>query len=227
MKRILITKQDNIKDFRRILEEQGHRVEGVNFLEFRPVQFEHIPPADCLFFYSRRGVTHFFEQLKEKSLTLPEQAMVATLGSNTAATLSEYVDEIDFIGEGHPAKTMEAFKKWFTGDRVLAIRADHSLNRLRKVTGVDWKVKDLVVYSNNIRESVNFGQHDIATLTSPLNAKSYFKFREPPYPRLVAIGQTTAAAITHYTDDKIYVSPQPYLKDVSKFILGQIQNNWE
>jgi uroporphyrinogen-III synthase len=227
MARILITKQDNIKEFVRILEDEGHEVEGVSFLEYRPVPFDKVPDADCIFFYSRRGVDHFFQQIEQKERDIDPNVKYATLGKNTANSLSKYVEQIHFIGEGHPAKTMNAFKKWFSGDKVLAVRADHSKNRLQKVIGVDWKVEDLVVYSNEIKESLNFKEHDIATLTSPLNAKSYFKFQSAPYPKLVAIGQTTSAAISKFTDDEIFISPKPYLKEVSKFILRQIQLNWQ
>lgn len=227
MANLLITKQDNIEDLSQILEDTGHEVQGVSFLKYRSVPFENIPEADCFFFYSRRGVDHFFRQVEKKELSIGKDVKMATLGQNTANTLSKYVDKVHFIGEGNPSKTMKAFKKWFAGDKVLAIKADNSLNRLRKVSGVDWQVEGLVVYSNEIKESVNFEKHDIAVLTSPLNAKSYFKFQDSPYPKLVAIGQTTAAAIINYTDDKVFISPKPYLKEVGKFILGQIKNNWE
>jgi uroporphyrinogen-III synthase len=224
MASILITKKDHIADFEAPLQAEGHTVIAVNFLEYRQVIFEKVPDVDCLFFYSRKGVEFFFERVEEKEITLPKNVKFATLGANTAKTLRNYVEQVDFVGEGQPGITFNAFKKWFSGDTVLAVRADNSLNRLRQVTGVDWKLLDLVVYSNEIKESVNFEEHDIAVLTSPLNAKAYFKFQNPPYPCLVAIGQTTATAIQTLENEVCFVSPEPYLDKVALYVQDLIQN---
>ena len=223
MAKILITKKDHIEDFVAPLEAAGHQVQAVNFLEYRSVTFEDIPEVDCLFFYSRKGVDYFFKQVKEKEILLPDQVKFAALGANTAESLNEYVNTVDFIGEGRPASTFKDFKDWFAGDAVLAVRADNSLNRLRQVTGVDWKLLDLVVYSNEIKESVNFESHDLAVLTSPLNAKAYFKFQEPPLPCLVAIGQTTATAVKTLENVVCYASPEPYLDRVADYTLQLLQ----
>lgn len=223
MAKILITKKDHIEDFVAPLEGAGHQVQAVNFLEYRSVTFEDIPEVDCLFFYSRKGVDYFFKQVKEKEISLPDQVKFAALGANTAESLNEYVNTVDFIGEGRPASTFKDFKDWFGGDAVLAVRADNSLNRLRQVTGVDWKLLDLVVYSNEIKESVNFESHDLAVLTSPLNAKAYFKFQEPPLPCLVAIGQTTATAVKTLENVVCYASPEPYLDRVADYTLQLLQ----
>ncbi|SRR6056297_101040 len=223
MANILITKKDHISDFIRPLEAAGHQVQAVNFLEYRPVFFEEVPEVDCLFFYSRKGVEFFFQHVEEKGIKIPPNLKYAALGANTAESLNEFVDEVDFIGEGRPASTFKEFKNWFTGEAVLAIRADNSLNRLRQVTGVSWKLLDLVVYSNEIKESVNFEPHDIAVLTSPLNAKAYFKFHEDPLPCLIAIGQTTATAVKTLKNHECFASPQPYLERVADYTLQLIE----
>lgn len=223
MAKILITKKDHVEDFIAPLEAAGHQVQAVNFLEYRSVSFEAVPEVDCLFFYSRKGVDYFFKQVNEKDLPLPDHVKFAALGANTAESLKEYVTTVHFTGEGRPGSTFNEFKEWFEGDTVLAVRADNSLNRLRQVTGVDWKLLDLVVYSNEIKESVNFEAHDLAVLTSPLNAKAYFKFQEPPMPCLVAIGQTTATAVKTLKNEVCYASPEPYLDRVADYTLQLLQ----
>ncbi len=226
MANILITKKEPIEDFKTPLQKEGHKVMGVNFLEYRQVSFDKIPDVDCLFFYSRKGVEFFFKQVEEKEIELPNKVKYATLGANTAKTLNNYVKKVHFIGEGQPGITFNAFKEWFSGDTVLAVRADNSLNRLRQVTGVDWKLLDLVVYSNEIKESVNFEEHDIAVLTSPLNAKAYFKFQNPPFPCLVAIGQTTATAIQTLENEVCFVSSEPYLDKVAVYVQDLIRERF-
>lgn len=223
MANILITKKDHVSDFITPLEMAGHEVQAINFLEYRAVSFDEVPPVDCLFFYSRKGVDFFFQQVKEKEIQLPSGITFAALGANTAESLKNFVEHVDFVGEGRPASTFKEFKEWFTGETVLAVRADNSLNRLRQVTGVSWKLLDLVVYSNEIKESVNFEAHDIAVLTSPLNAKAYFKFQEPPLPHLIAIGQTTATAVKTLENKECLASPQPYLDRVADFTLQLIE----
>lgn len=225
MAHILITKRDHIEEFQEVLQKANHNVIGLNFLDYRPVPFENVPQADCIFFYSRRGVEHFFQQMKNKNLELPEGIQFAALGENTAESLEDYVKEVHFIGEGQPGTSFNAFKKWFRGDTVIAVKADNSMNRLRQVTGVNWKIIDLVVYSNEIKESINFGNHDLAVLTSPLNAKAYLKFQPENLPTIVAIGQTTASAIQSMTDEKCYVAPKPYMKDLSYFVLELLEKS--
>jgi uroporphyrinogen-III synthase len=224
MANILITKKDHIKDFVEPLETAGHKVQAVNFLEYRPVSFDEVPPVDCLFFYSRKGVEYFFKQVLEKKLKLPVDVKYAALGENTAQSLKQFVAKVDFTGGGRPGSTFKEFKNWFQGNTVLAVRADNSLNRLRQVTGVEWKLLDLVVYSNEIKESVNFEAHDVAVLTSPLNAKAYFKFQEPPLPCLIAIGQTTATAVKTLKDIECFASPEPYLDRLADYTLQLIEN---
>jgi len=223
MANILITKKDHLEAFIKPLKAAGHQVQAVNFLEYRPVGFDEVPSVDCLFFYSRKGVDFFFQQVQEKNMVLPDSIAYAALGANTAESLKEYVESVDFIGEGKPGSTFNEFKDWFSGETVLAVRADNSLNRLRQVTGVDWKILDLVVYSNEIKDSVNFEKHDVAVLSSPLNAKAYFKFQEPPFPCLIAIGQTTATAVKTLKNEICYASPEPYLEAVAHYTLELIK----
>ncbi len=209
------------------LEAENHLVQAVNFLDYRPLSFDRVPQVDCLFFYSRKGVEYFFNHIQEKGIDIPKDAKFAALGANTADSLKKFVKKVDFTGEGPPGSTFPAFNNWFQGDSVLAVRADNSLNRLKQVTEVDWELLDLVVYSNEIKESVNFEEHDIAVLTSPLNAKAYFKFQDPPYPCLIAIGQTTATAIKALKEVPCFASPEPYLDKLAEYVLDIIRQKQE
>jgi len=220
MTSILITKEDKEKRFKQPLETAGYKVQDIGFLDFRPIVFQTIPEADCIFFYSKRGVHFFFRQLEQKKIPIPESVQWAALGESTAEVLRSYTKIIDFVGAGKPKTTLDQFRDWFRGNSVLAIRADQSLNRLESLEEEAWTLKDLVVYSNEIKETVNFEDHQVAVLTSPLNAKAYFQFQKEVPKVLIAIGQTTATAVKQFTDQEIFVSPKPYLSEVSHYTLS-------
>lgn len=225
MSSILITKEDPQKSFRQPLEKEGHIVQDISFLDFRPITFSSIPEADCIFFYSKRGVHFFFEQLLSKDISVPSNVLWAALGESTATAVKSYTNQVDFTGSGKPTDTLDQFRSWFSGQKVLAIRADQSLNRLESLEDESWELVDLVVYSNEIKESINFDKHDVVVLTSPLNTKAYFQFQKDAANIIIAIGQTTASAVKQFTNQKVFVSPKPYLSEVAAFTLKVINDN--
>ena len=70
---------------------------GESLVAFYPLPFLQLPTCDWIFFYSRRAVQFFFDQLPAE---LPEKVLLATIGPATARALTQRGHEASFIGSG-------------------------------------------------------------------------------------------------------------------------------
>ena len=119
----------------------GHTIIGQSLIQFSPVDFE-MPSADWVFFYSRNGVKYFFEH--SQGQLAPYKW--AAIGPETAELLSEYVLDVDFVGDGVPESTAEKFHNMITDrEKVCFARAVNSQKSIQKNLP-DEQVVDLVVY---------------------------------------------------------------------------------
>lgn len=182
-------------EFLRILKGAGYEVEGESLVEFSAISFEHIPDCDWVFFYSSRGVQFFFEQIKKLNLTVPSTKF-AVMGKGTAETLRKYTKSINFIGVGEPKSTALAFKNRAAGQVVLFPRAKNSKQSIQKLLLGKIISIDLIVYENKPKDYCHMRGRDFLVFTSPLNVEAYFnKNVKLPHQKIVAIGETTAAAL--------------------------------
>lgn len=178
--------------FREQLESAGYQVKGTSFLRFEAVPFTTYPTTDWIFFYSRKAVTFFITQIDK----LPAGVRIAAYGSGTAAALKAEGITVHFTGTGAGATTTPSFLKIAKTQSVLFPQARHSRRTVEELSGNQIKSSPLIVYDNQIKESVPIQQAKTLVFTSPLNATAYFqKYKLQDYQSIVVIGEATAAAV--------------------------------
>jgi uroporphyrinogen-III synthase len=199
------------------LTAAGYRVTGRSLIEFEAVPFRIVPPADWIFFYSRRAVTFFFDQLPGPL----EEVRLAALGAGTAETLRSYGYRPDFTGAGKPEAAARDFLPHATGQRVLFPRARHSVQSVQRALGDAVVGIDLVVYDNRPSSEVPSRDFDVLVFTSPMNARAFFQQRERrPGQRVIAIGRTTAAALHQLLIKEIEIAPEPSEEGMARVVIG-------
>jgi len=217
MASVFISRIINDQDWLKEINNKGHHVECRSLLEIKKVTFAK-PDSDWVFFYSQNGVHHFFEE---------SQAMLAPykwacMGPKTAETLSNYVLEIDFIGNGDPVSTAKYFDKVISNHEVVCYcRASRSMKSVQSAS-LHPNIIDLIVYENEVSDDVPNLKFDILAFTSPLNVEAYYSKHDYNKELLIAIGSTTAEAILNTCKVEPIISEQPseegILSVISKLI---------
>ncbi|MEM9835985.1 MAG: uroporphyrinogen-III synthase [Bacteroidota bacterium] len=188
------------------LTEQGWTWYAQSLLRFESVDF-NLPdqPLDWVFFYSSKAVS-FWAHRQPK---LGGQVKFAALGPGTAKTMTDYQIPVDFRGKGTPEQVALAFLSVAQRQRVLFPRAEESRRSVERALGGQIMASDLIVYRNQPAPRTDLVPTDIVILTSPLNVRSYFSSTNiNPKATFLAIGPTTAAALTAY-DMEAHYPEQP------------------
>ena len=175
--------------FAAALRAGGWQVYGRSLLTLTPLPLTGVPLADWIFFASRHAVQFFLEQVGASHL--------AALGPGTAAEIRRLGRAVDFTGTGDPHTTAQAFLPLAAGQRVLFPAARHSQQSVPKLLGKAIEAIQIPVYDNAPHSDPPRLNQDILVFTSPMNAEAYFARRRlQPHQRVVAIGRTTAGALT-------------------------------
>ena len=226
-KRIFISREQNAGSvFFSILTSRGFEVHGESLIEFAAVPFKGIPASDWIFFYSKNGVKFFFEQV----LNLPGWGEVtpmpklAAIGPGTADYLEENFGHPQFVGDGQAKTTAGQFLKKAKGQRILFPRAKNSRRSVQEWMAGKAELIDLIVYDNIPKKNIGLAGFDYLVFTSPLNAQAYFsndKFLEEQ--TVVAIGQTTAAALMDLGIRKILRAKSPSEEHLAEVVLRGLE----
>lgn len=203
--------------FYKTLSANGFDVHGESLIEITPILFKEVPEVDWIFFYSKTGIRCFFENAK---LSAPYPKL-ATIGASTADYLEENFGHPQFVGNGHPINTAESFLKIAKGEKVLFVRAKNSMQSVQQLLKNEIEATDLIVYENVPKTDFDLPDFDYLVFTSPLNVKAYFsqkKYREGQC--LIAIGETTAAALRGMGLSEIVVSEMPSEKGLVDVVLN-------
>jgi len=195
---------------------------GQSLIHFKPILFTDIPKADWAFFYSKKGVYFFMEQVQKLPKLQKEISHLkwAVMGKGTANALAKYNYQPSFIGSGHPTTTAAQFQKVATNKKVLFIRAKTSKKSVQQLLAKTIKVSDLVIYDNQIKEDFTIPYCEYLVFTSPLNAIAYYqKYAIDRRQNVVAIGNTTAKALVKLGIQKIMVADKPTEKEMAKKVL--------
>lgn len=205
-------------DFRTVLQARGYDVHGESLVTFTPVTFENLPAADWLFFYSKNGVRFFFEQIHPEKIS---NMRLAVIGQGTGDYLEKIYRPPDFTGNGDPVHTATDFLAVARGQRVLFVRAKDSRQSIQQLLGNKVTTQELIVYENRPRLDFNAAPFDVLVFTSPLNAQACFtknKWRKNQ--KVVAIGNTTAAALATLGIENVFIAKTPSENGLANAILN-------
>lgn len=197
MSKIFISRNlSTTSPFKKELADLDLEIIGQSLLQFAPIQFGAIPEVDWIFFYSKNGVKFFLEPLINHPSFHKNKVKWAAMGKGTAQALTAYQIQANFIGNGHPKTTAQAFEAVASGQKILFPRAKNSKKSIQNLLRSQAKISDLIVYKNDIKITFSIPYCDILVFTSPLNAMAYFqKYPLNPKQKIIAIGKTTQKAL--------------------------------
>ena len=145
----------------------------------------------------------------------------ATIGPSTADFLEEHFEHPNFVGNGVPTVTALSFLKKAKGKKVLFPRAKNSLRSVQQILEKEIEAIDLIVYENVPKTNFDLPDFDYLVFTSPLNAKTYFtKKKYAEGQEVIAIGETTAAALRELGLEKISVAKTATEKGLAEAVLN-------
>lgn len=178
--------------FKKELAGIAMEIIGQSLIQFSPTPTTAIPNVDWIFFYSKNGVKYFLEMVKSSPSFSIKMVKWAVIGKGTAEALTTYQIQPDFIGNGRPKATAQAFGEMAAGQAVLFPRAKNSKKSIQNLLCSQLTVNDLVVYENEVKANFTIPYCDILVFTSPLNATAYFqKYALNAKQKIIAIGKTT------------------------------------
>jgi len=206
--------------FRDQLQETGIEVIGVSLLRFEAVPFTSYPTTDWIFFYSRKAVHFFINQIDR----LPHLIKIAAYGSGTAAALSKENVTVDFIGSGSGKDTSLSFLAIAKNKSVLFPQARHSRRTIEHLAGNQIDAFPLVVYDNRKREDILEQQAGILVFTSPLNVMAYFEnYTLNEQQRVVVIGSATAGAVRAFGIEELVIAKEASEEGLAAAVLQMIE----
>lgn len=220
MKSVFITRDlEEHSVFKEMLEAEGFEVEGESLIEFTSIPFHTIPSSDWIFFYSSNAVRFFFENLQAQNLTISSTKWAA-MGQATANTLLSYKKKLNFIGFGEPKRTSLAFINKAEGQVVLFPRARNSKQSIQKLLLDKIFSVNLIVYENKPKDYCRMRSRDFLVFTSPLNVEAYFnRNAKMPHQKIVAIGETTAAALRRLGFNESAIAGYPSERSMASSVI--------
>ena len=134
------------------------------------IDLDVIPEFDRIFFASKNGVQHFFEQDQG-----PAIARADAVGIGTASALRAKGVAVDFIGDGPDTTVIgQQYAAEVGLGKVLFVTAEQGSRKIQRSFEVEKRV-ELIVYRTVAEESVRPIDTDILVFTSPSNAIAYFE----------------------------------------------------
>lgn len=133
------------------------------------------------------------------------------MGQGTAAAMTGWGINCDFIGQGDTEDIAEQFLAHSKpSDSVLFFRAYHSRDRLHEIISQHREATSIPIYDNQMVRK-NFLPVDIGIFTSSRNAIAFLEHNPQPSIVSIAIGAPTAATLRslRIPEDKIRVAIEP------------------
>ncbi|MDF2437448.1 MAG: hemC [Bacteroidota bacterium] len=187
---VIITRDLNEDSFfKKTLEGNGYKVNGVSFIETKKITIEKVPQTDWVFFASSNAVEHFFAQDPE----LKPKVKFGAIGKSTELTLKKYNRNAAFVGSVNDTKVVgKKFAKSVGSETVLFPQAKGGLRTIQQQFEDSSKLSDLAVYETVKKENAKTADAEILVFTSPSNVEAFFeKGKVKPEQKVVAIGEST------------------------------------
>jgi uroporphyrinogen-III synthase len=248
--KIIVTTQpaDQASTMLELLREKGAVAIHLPVIETRTLtlssrQIQEISsdiPFDLVIFTSRKGVKGFFENLfrVNGNYLLPQALQIAAVGEKTASELSMYNHQASWINPGKDAsdlvKNIPSLMD-ITGKNILLALGNRAPDFLENALGSSakyimrvnvYETLDITPSPESMQEAKKPGRVDMCIFTSPSGFYSFLRyFSELNILNLAAIGNTTAAAITHsgYVASVISTMPaaEAMVNDIESFFSNQ------
>ena len=202
-----------------ILNNAGFLVESVSFVDINRIEINNdltLDAFDWMFFSSKNGVIHFFEQIN----SLPEKIKIAAIGAETAKMVQRYGYKVDFIGEGENAIISDAFIALAEGEKILFPGAQNRQPDIQEIISKYCRTTALSVYNNNAFSTQKI-EADILVFTSSLNVEGYLmqNFINSNH-TVIAIGSNTKKYLLERGFANVITPPQKSLLSIAELICG-------
>lgn len=166
--------------------------EAISLIDFSQTPFL-LPNTDWLFFYSKSGVRFFFDQLNQKiDLSIYKYA---SFGVSTGKYLEKQIGRaLDYSGNSNATQVAEALTKKSKKETICFVVGENSLRSIQSLLPVEINKKEIVVYKNQPRTTLELHHFDIAIITSPMNATTFLKSGGSA-DHYISIGNTTSEVL--------------------------------
>jgi hydroxymethylbilane synthase len=205
--KLFVTKTFRENDYLpRALKGLGFEVEGKSLIEFKPIKFKELPPAEWIFFSSKHAVKYFLEQKPDV-----KGRKFGCIGTSTSAELRAHGLRADFIGQSTDTKLVgKQFAAKVGSSKVLFPIAKDSLQSVQWQMPKRDNVINLNVYAT-LKHSAEIDPNvKIVVFTSPSNVEAYFEKNKWHEGQLsVAMGDATAAALNK-KKVKVHMKPESF-----------------
>lgn len=194
----------------------GLKVSTHSFVEITryPIPSQSIG-YDWVFFTSKHGVRHFFEQYPDISA----KTNFGAYSEETAAILRTY-RAVDFVGTGDITETAAQFKQFATGKQILFAGALHPHTGFAEAVSTYAQTAHLAVYQNTLTPA-QVDVADVLVFSSPMQAEGYLAANTmQPGQRVVAIGKSTRAFLHSQGIMDVLMPDQPSFRAVADLLCG-------
>jgi hydroxymethylbilane synthase len=217
-RRVFISREPELATgFSQQLLDYGFHVEAFSPITFESIEIRHIPFAEWIFFTSPRSVHYFYQQ----NIQLPFHMKVAALGSGTAAALQELGVTPEFTGKDlDTSEVGKDFLEFAAHKSVLFPCAEKSLRSIQNAIHAVADVHDLPVYRTIEKGNEQTTDADILVFTSPSSVNAMKDQFLSDRQTFVAIGQSTADALTSAGISEVHIAPFTTLAALADLVCG-------
>lgn len=161
---------------------------GKSLILFSKLDFNPLISTTWIFFYSSRGVQHYFDGIKDKDQIKTKK--IAVMGKGTSSAFQLLFDRApDFVGDGSKDYSVSFLNT--VDEDITFIKGKNSLSSVEKNLDRS-NCQALIVYNNVPDFTVNIPESDIYVITSPMNAEVFMsKVSVSDHNKVMAIGATT------------------------------------
>jgi len=175
------------------LSQQGHTVIAQSLIDFEYLDFELEESYGAVFFYSRNGIKAYFSKQDYDS-----KVAYGVMGVSSHKTFLNITGHNATVVGGDIDSLANMINNLWKDHTILFPLAAHSIHSLKdKLT--DCHCHTVVVYNNTPKENIEIPHCDLYLLTSPMNARTLLSNEKIGINKLLAIGSTTARAISKLT----------------------------
>ena len=211
---------DDKSIFKKLLEENGLKVEGNSLIRTKAISLEEVPEYERIFFASKNGVQHFFEQYQGPAITRAD-----AIGPGTASALKALGVEVGFIGDGPDTALIGTeYSKRLKSDKVLFVTAEQGSRKIQNALPQN-QVLELIVYRS---AQLDPDQIDagILVFTSPSNVQAYFEKNElTEDQKVIAIGTTTKETLLELGVGSVEIPWASHELALADAVLSSINGN--